>query len=102
MLEIKKKLKMAMSVLRAKSTVNFQLISIKRLGFITALPIVRDLSGICLWKASGLSFMKIQRNTVKNCTISLHWAGFGENFKTHPDNHVLYHTIHAQNKVVPP
>ena len=51
--------------LRVKSTVNFQLIYIKRLGFITALPIVRDLSGICLWKSSSLSFMKIQINTKK-------------------------------------
>ena len=87
---------------RVKSTLNFQLISIKRLGFMTILPNVRDLSVGCFWKDPGQFFMKIQRNTVKNCTISLNWPRFEENLKTHPNNHVAHHTIHAQNKVVPP
>ena len=87
---------------RVKSTINFQWISIKRLGFMTILPNVRDLSVRCFWNDPGLFFMKIQRNTLKNCTISLNWPGFEENIKTHPNNHMAYHTIHAQNKVVPP
>jgi len=43
------------------------------------LPNVRDLNVRCFRKDPGLFFMKIQTDTVDNCTNSLNWALFGEN-----------------------
>ena len=47
----------------------------------TILPNVRDLSVGCFWKDPGQFFMKIQKNTVKNCTISLNLASRDINCK---------------------
>ena len=68
-------------------------------------PPARDRVNIymrCFWKDPGLFFMKIQTDTVDNCTNSLKWPLFGENWKNALKTTWPYQTAHAQNKVVLP